>query len=144
MADPAPLAARFQNFATRLLRQARVTGDGSSLTSAQFSALSTLHAHAPLLLTELAALENVTHPTMSRLVAGLVKADYVARLPDKIDRRAVRLSLTDKGTAAYRDVYARRLAAIEALLSRLKPETVADLLQALESFEKKTDTTKAD
>jgi len=134
MADPAASAARFQNLATRLLRQARLLDEGSSLTSAQYSALSTLYSHPGLLLTELAVMEYVSHPTMSRIVAALIKQGLVVRQADANDRRAARLSLSDDGTAAYRRVYDRRLKLIGALLSRLKPETVSDVLAALEDL----------
>ena len=134
MADPAATAARFQNLATRLLRQARLLDEGSSLTSAQYSALSTLYSNPGLPLTELAVLEYVSHPTMSRIVATLVKQGLVAREADAYDRRATRLSLSEDGAAAYRRVYDRRLKLIGALLSRLQPDTVADLLAALEDL----------
>lgn len=134
MADAAEMAARFQNLATRLLRQARLLDEGSSLTSAQYSALSTLCSNPGLLLTELAAMEYVSHPTMSRIVSALIKQGLVLRQADAGDRRATRLSLSEDGTAAYRRVYDRRLKLIGALLSRLKPDTVADLLAALENL----------
>ena len=132
MTDPADLAARFQNIATRLLRQARVLDEGSNLTSAQYSALSTLYSHPDLLLTELARLEYVSHPTMSRIVAALSDQELVVRTPGK-DRRAFALNLTPAGEAAYRQVYAKRLAIITAMLGRLKPETINDLIQAMEA-----------
>lgn len=133
MADPADLAARFQNIATRLLRHARVMDEGSSLTSAQYSALSTLYSHPDLPLTELAALEFVSHPTMSRLVASLIDQGLVVRTAAK-DRRAVALNLSEAGKAAYQQVYAKRLAILQAVLGRLKPETVADMLTVMDSL----------
>ena len=123
-------AAQFQTLATRLLRQARVLDDGT-LTSAQYAAMASLYAQPRLALTELAALEGVTHPTMSRLVTTLITQGLVARQADPADRRSTRLSLTDAGRAVYEQVYARRLKLIGTILDRLKPETVADLLAAL-------------
>ena len=134
MSEPSDIVARFQNLATRLLRQARLLQDGSSLTSAQYSALSTLYSHADLPLTELARLEYVSHPTMSRLVAGLIDQGLVIRTADARDKRSTRLNLTDAGREAYRRVYGKRLALIGGLLSQLKPETIADILQALETL----------
>lgn len=127
-------AARFQNLATRLLRQARLLDEGSKLTSAQYSALSTLYSHPGLPLTELAQMEHVSHPTMSRIMSGLIRQGLVVRTPDTKDRRTLRLALTEDGRAAYERVYARRLALIEALIGQLKPETIADLLNALEKL----------
>ena len=134
MVDTVAAAARFQNLATRLLRQARLLDEGSSLTSAQYSALSTLHSHPGVPLTELAVMEYVSHPTMSRIVADLVKQGLVVREADAGDRRTTRLSLSEDGVTAYRRVYDRRLKLIGALLSRLKPDTIADVLAALEDL----------
>jgi DNA-binding MarR family transcriptional regulator len=134
MTEPSDVAARLQNLATRLLRQARLMDDGSSLTSAQYAALSTLNSHPGLSLTELARLELVSHPTMSRIVATLIKQGLVERRGDPQDKRSTRLSLTALGRDAYLSVYSRRLALIGTMLSRLKPETVANLLQALEDL----------
>lgn len=128
------IAARVQNLATRFLRQARVLDEGSRLTSAQYSALSSLYSHPDITLTELARLESVAHPTMSRIVSGLITQGLVARSADSGDRRATRLNATPAGRAAYEQVYARRIALISAMLKRLKPETVADLLQAIEGL----------
>jgi len=128
------IAARVQNLATRFLRQARVLDEGSRLTSAQYSALSSLYSHPAIALTELARLEGVAHPTMSRTVSGLIGQGLIERTADAGDRRATRLSLTAAGRAAYEQVYGRRLALISAMLKRLKPETVADLLQAIEGL----------
>nr|WP_303657433.1 MarR family transcriptional regulator [Asticcacaulis aquaticus] len=132
--DTTELAARFQNLATRLLRQARVLDGGSAITSAQYAAMSTLYTHPGIPLTELAALEKVAHPTMSRLVNALIGLDMVARTPHPTDKRTVSLSLTAAGRAAYERVYARRLALMGALLARLKPETVADLIENLDAW----------
>lgn len=134
MGEPSDIAARFQNLATRLLRQARLREDGSELTSAQYSAISSLYNHPDLPLTELARLESVSHPTMSRLVTALIDQGLVVRSADVRDKRSTRLNLTDNGREAYRSVYGKRLALIGGLLAQLKPETIADILQALETL----------
>ena len=134
MSDSADIAARFQNLATRLLRQARLIDEGSRLTSAQYSALSTLYNFPGLSVTELAHKEYVSHPTMSRIIATLIKQGLVVRDVAETDGRVFTLTLSDEGAAAYQRVYARRLALLGALLGRLKPETIADLLQAFESL----------
>ncbi len=134
MTDHSDIAAQFQVLATRMLRQARVLDEGSTLTSAQYSALSSLYSSPHVPLTELAQLEGVSHPTMSRIIAALIDQGLVAREKDLTDRRASRLSLTEAGRAAYLRVYERRLKLIGAVLDRLKPETVADLLAALSAI----------
>jgi DNA-binding MarR family transcriptional regulator len=132
-ADKAAMVARMQNAATRLMRQARLLDEGSSLTSAQYSALSTLYNHPDLPLMELARLEYVSHPTMSRLVTGLLKHGFVERTSDLTDRRSTRLNLTQAGRETYRRVYDRRLKLIAMMTAQLKPETIADLLKVMEN-----------
>jgi DNA-binding MarR family transcriptional regulator len=131
--DKAAMVARMQNAATRLMRQARLLDEGSNLTSAQYSAISTLYNHPNLPLTEMARLEFVSHPTMSRLVAGLIKQGLVDRSHDLKDRRSTRLNLTAEGKATYQRVYARRLKLIGLMTDQLKPETLMDLLRVMES-----------
>ena len=134
MADPSDVAVRIQNLATRFLRRARVMDDGSSLSSSQYSILSTINAHPAIVLTELARLEGVSHPTMSRAIATLIKKGLVARHADVSDKRSSSLTLTESGRDSYLSIYSRRLALIEIVIKQLKPETVTDLLQTLENI----------
>jgi len=39
----------------------------------------------------------ITRPSATSLINGLVKAGYLARIADKNDRRAIRLTITEKG-----------------------------------------------
>ena len=73
----------------------------------QFSVLARLEdrPHTP---GELADIEQVSAPSMSRTVAGLVEAGFVARSDDPSDGRSVILSLTQEGKAAIRETRRRR------------------------------------
>lgn len=75
---------------TRLLRRA---GD-TALSPGSAAALGTLVRCGPMRLSDLAAAERVTAPTMSRIVAQLQKSGYIQRDPDPIDGRAHVLSAT--------------------------------------------------
>ncbi len=134
MTKPSDVAIRIQNLATRFLRRARLMDDGSSLTSSQYSILSTLNAHPDTALTDLARLEGVSHPTMSRAIATLIKKGLVERHADVSDKRSSSLTLTASGRDSYFSIYSRRLALIEIVIKQLKPETVTDLLQTLENI----------
>jgi DNA-binding MarR family transcriptional regulator len=124
-------AARLQSLATRLLRLARRGDRESGIGSAQYSAMAVLHTDAPLPLVELARRERVAHPTMSRVVAALVRQNLVARVADARDRRSRLLALTDEGRAVYERISARRIEITAAVLSLLKPETVEDVTAAV-------------
>jgi DNA-binding MarR family transcriptional regulator len=126
-------AARLQTLATRLLRLARRREGEGGIGSAQYSAMAALHAESPLPLVELARRERVSHPTMSRVVAALVRQGLVARIADERDRRSRFLALTGEGRAVYERISGRRIAVTAAILSLLKPESVADVIAAVET-----------
>jgi DNA-binding MarR family transcriptional regulator len=67
-----------------------------SLTS--LSALATLDRTGPRRITELAASEGVTQPSVTSLVASLVRAGYVERRSDPADKRVVVIAITEAGS----------------------------------------------
>ncbi len=71
-----------------------------SLTAA--STLATLERSGPRRVTELAASEGVTQPSMTAMVSGLERAGYVQRRPDPLDLRAVLVTLTRTGQSYLR------------------------------------------
>lgn len=73
----------------------------------QFSVLARLEG-TPRTPCELAGIERVSAPSMSRTVAGLCELGYVARHDDPSDGRQVILSLTREGTKVLRDTRRRR------------------------------------
>ena len=83
--------------AIHLLRRVRVADDQSmGMTPARRSALSVLVFAGPQSLSELASAEQVTLPTMSKLVATMEKDGLVRRERDPGDGRVVRLHGTAK------------------------------------------------
>lgn len=79
------------------------------VTPAQAEVLAVLAAQAPLSLQALGERLVCETGSPSRLVDGLVRAGWVARLPDPDDGRQVRLGLTPAGQAQ-----AAAVAAVEA------------------------------
>jgi len=97
-------AARDLNSAAiHLLRGMRAADRASGLTPARLSALSVLVFGGPCTLGELARTEDVTAPTMSRIVGGLVGLGLVVREEHPESARKVLVS----PTAAGRDVMNR-------------------------------------
>jgi DNA-binding MarR family transcriptional regulator len=121
-------AIELQNLATRLLRSARSASAKQGLGSAQYSALAVLYDKEALPLVALAQAERVSHPTMSRVVAGLARLGAVARTGDPADRRLRRVEITPEGRRIYEEVSSRRIAIAAAILAQLRPESVADLI----------------
>jgi DNA-binding MarR family transcriptional regulator len=79
---------------------------------------------------ELAEIERVSAPSMTRTVAGLVELGWVARAADPTDRRQVILSLTDQARQVLRDTRRKRDAWMVVRVARLTPEEQSVLQQA--------------
>lgn len=133
--EAAGLAHELRDAITRLnrrVRQARPVGD---LTVAQLSALTSLELAGALTPRELADVERVQPPTMTKIVGRLEEAGLVQRTPHPTDGRQVILSATERGRAVYaqfersRDEWlARRLAE----LTGSERETLATAAQILQ------------
>jgi DNA-binding MarR family transcriptional regulator len=108
----------------RLLRLVRTEDAQAGIGPAQLSALSVLVFGGAKTVTELATLEQVRPPTMSRIVDGLVKKRLVQRVDDAADRRTVRVSATTRGEKLMQAGKARR---VKALAGRFEAMSAADL-----------------
>lgn len=96
---PAQLAPQLRDAITRLnrrVRQARPVGD---LTVTQLSALTSLKLAGALTPRELADIERVQPPTMTKIVAKLEERGLVQRTPHPTDGRQVILAATEGGRA---------------------------------------------
>src|SRR5690606_41683954 len=84
--------------------------DAAGLSARRLSVLSVLVFAGPKSLGALARIEQVTPPSMSKLVSELERAGLVAKRTDKADARAVRIEATAKGKALMYEGRKRRLA----------------------------------
>jgi DNA-binding MarR family transcriptional regulator len=78
---------------SRLARRLRQEGSGG-ITPSQLSALAVIDRRGPLTLGELAAIEQVQPPSVSRIVGALEGEGLVEREVDDRDRRAVLVRVT--------------------------------------------------
>jgi DNA-binding MarR family transcriptional regulator len=131
----AALADRLHSMAIHLLRRIRRGDDAAGLSAPRLSALSVVIYRGPISLTELAKAEMVTAPTMTRLVQALVKSGLVEKSVDESDNRAVLLRVTPAGRATLDVARARRLAALEELLSRLSEDDATTVERAVSVLE---------
>jgi DNA-binding MarR family transcriptional regulator len=99
----------------RRLRQQVHTG----ITPSQLSALSAIENHGPLTLGELATLENVQPPSISRIVGALEGEGYVDRAPDAKDRRVALVRVTTKGRRELSQIRSERDAWLRDQLRQL-------------------------
>src|SRR3989454_12635008 len=78
--------------------------------------------------------EQVRPPTMSRIVAGLVRAGLVRRGKTE-DGRRVRLEATEKGTRILQEGRRRRVESLAQALSSFSKEDREKLREAIEHLE---------
>jgi len=130
------VADRLHSAAIRLLRRLRREDEAMGLTAARASALSVLvFGGRPITLGALAQAEQVSAPTITRLIVGMERDGLVRREADPTDGRVVWLHATAKGGRLLHAGRRRRVAALEADLAGLPPaerETLAAATGILE------------
>jgi DNA-binding MarR family transcriptional regulator len=116
------LAVALREAITRLnrrVRQARPVGD---LTFSQISALTSLQLAGALTPRELADVERVQPPTMTKIVGKLEERGLIARTPHPTDGRQVILAATEQGRAVYAQFERERNGWLAAQLDGLAPD----------------------
>jgi DNA-binding MarR family transcriptional regulator len=130
------LARTLRDAITRLnrrLRQARPVGD---LTFSQLSALTSLQLAGALTPRELADVERVQPPTMTKIVGKLEERGLVARTPHPTDRRQVILAPTESGRMVYAQFERARNEWLAEALVELGPDERDTLARAAEILQK--------
>jgi len=89
--------------------------------------------------TDLAAAELVSQPTMTVLVNRLEQDGLVRKTRDAEDARAVLVEITEVGRAQLTEVRAGRAAVLQARLDRLDDEARAALAAALPALDQLLD-----
>ena len=125
-ADLLSVVARINRLATQ-----RVT---MILPFAQARLLSAIEDQGAARISDLAALDHCSQPTMTTQVRRLEDAGLVSRVTDPADARAVLISITDQGVAALDQVRADRGAAIDPFLENLATsdrQALADAIRVM-------------
>ena len=135
-AQRSAVADALHSAAIHLLRGVRKEDERTGVGPARLSALSVLVFAGPLRLTELARIEQVKPPTMTKVVAGLEAAGLVRRRTDAEDARAVRLEATARGTKLLQEGRRRRVARLAAALQSLAPDELEVLARAAAIIER--------
>jgi DNA-binding MarR family transcriptional regulator len=115
----------------RLLRQESLDG----LSPAQASTLGAVKRLGSPTLGELAAVEQVQPPSMTRIVATLTDAGMVTRVTDLADRRSARVRITPAGERSLERIRTLKNAFLARRLSELGPDeqvAASDLVELLE------------
>jgi len=131
-ADTTVLANRLRPVLLQLNRQLRREIHSLGVTGGQVSLLVQIKYHPGIGMRELAALERISVPGMSKFVSRLEQAGLVERAAVEGDQRRVGLSLTAAGEKVLRSVKSRRTAWLSARLRELDPDEVDAIDAAIE------------
>src|SRR5580704_2777533 len=98
------LAARLRICLARLSRLSRTAPGAADLTPSQHSVLAAVETSPGMRIGDLATGQNLTAPSATRIVQGLVERGYVERQIDPGDKRACPLAITAAGRQALRTI----------------------------------------
>jgi len=136
--DRTELASRLRFAFVPLVRKLR-QHNGPDLTAGQASALGTISKRGPLTVGELAELERVTSPMITKIAKNLEAAALVTRTVDPADRRVTRLALTPEGSARLERNRSRKNAWLATRLHSLSDDEVETLEAAIPLLERLAD-----
>lgn len=129
--DTANLAGEIKLLVGRLARRLRQEAT-AGLTPSQLSVLASVERLGPLQLGDLARVESVAPPTLSRSVGGLEEQGLVRRHQDPGDGRAVLVQVTPAGRRALRELRRARVAFLAQRLATLPDGDRAIVARAVE------------
>ena len=133
--SPPELADGLRTAITRTARRLRQQGD-PALSPTLIAALATIERFGPLGPSELARIERVQRPTVTRVAARLTESGLIERLDDERDRRAALLQITPEGRRTLRGLRQRKTAYLARRIERLEPAERELLARASELLER--------
>jgi DNA-binding MarR family transcriptional regulator len=119
---------------SRALRQ-DAAGD-TGLSPTQTAVLVTINRDGPLTPSELAEIERVKRPTMTRTLACLEREALIERTPDPADGRSSLVAVNGAGRERLAQMRRRKSAYLARRLRKLDPDEVATLARAAELLER--------
>lgn len=128
----AQLAAQLRDSITRLNRRVRQSRPIGDLTATQLSALVSLELAGALTPRELADVERVRPPTMTKIIAKLEERGLLQRTPHPTDRRQVILAATPDGRSVLEQIERAREEWLAQRLAALPEQDRAVLQRAAE------------
>ena len=115
----------------RLARRLRNERAQDGLTPSQMAVVGTLFRDGPKSPRELADIERVQPPSMTRIIAALVKGGWVTKQPHPSDRRQVTIAVTDQATEWVSADRQRRDLWLSERLNQLPPAQREQLFAAI-------------
>ena len=133
------LASALRISVMRLARRLRAERSSEGLTVSQLSVLGIIDREGPLSPTQLAAIERVQPPSMTRVVAALEDLGLVRRDPHLTDGRQCLITLTERGGDLLAQDRSRRQAWLACRLQELSTAEREALLVAAPIIERLAD-----
>jgi DNA-binding MarR family transcriptional regulator len=131
-ADTTAIANQLRPVLLKLNRELRREVHSLGVTGGQVALLVQIKYHPGIGIRELARLERVSVPGMSKFVGRLEEAGLVERAPVAGDQRRVGLTLTADGQKVLRSVKSKRTAWLSARLRELAPADLEAIDAAIE------------
>src|ERR671935_603629 len=130
--DTTAVANRLRPVLLKLNRELRREIHSLGVTGTQVGLLVQIKYRPGIGMRELAALERMSVPGMSKFIARLEEAKLVQRAAVEGDQRRVGLSLTAAGHKVLRSVKSKRTAWLSARLRQLGPHELEAIDAAIE------------
>jgi len=130
--DTTALANQLRPVLLKLNRELRREIHSLGVTGGQVGLLVQIKTRPGIGVRELASVERMSVPGMSKFVAKLEDAGLVQRAPVEGDQRRVGLSLTPAGQKVLRSVKSKRTAWLADRLRHLDPEQLEAIDAAIE------------
>ena len=136
-----PLTERAAHLRTAIVRTARrlrqeAAAETSGLTPTSVAALATIERHGPMTPSEIADIERVKRPTITRTLGCLEREGLIDRTPDPDDRRSALVSVNGAGRERLRRLRKRKNAYLARRMRDLSAEEVETLERAAEILER--------
>jgi DNA-binding MarR family transcriptional regulator len=130
--DTTALANQLRPVLLKLNRELRREIHSLGVTGGQVGLLVQIKSRPGIGMRELASIERMSVPGMSKFIAKLEEAGLVQRAAVEGDQRRVGLSLTPAGQKVLRSVKSKRTAWLAARLHHLEPEQLEAIDTAIE------------
>jgi DNA-binding MarR family transcriptional regulator len=135
--DLTETASQLRNAIVRTSRALRQEAAGESgLSPTQTAVLASINRSGPLTPSELAEIERVKRPTMTRTLGCLEREGLIERTPDPADGRSSLVAVNDAGRERLARLRRRKSAYLERRLRRLDRDEVATLARAAALLER--------
>ena len=136
-----PLSERAVHLRMAIVRMGRrlrqeAAAETTGLTPTSVAALATIERHGPLTPSEIAEIERVKRPTITRTLGCLEREGLIDRAPDPADGRSALVSVNGAGRERLRRLRGRKNAYLAKRMRDLSPEEVETLERAAEILDR--------